>query len=74
MILPYRAISYPLTTISFERYKCSTSQHEKLLHDDTQFLLSMAFGDDALYGIKSSADLWEMEIPTGDDALPLEWN
>lgn len=51
-----------------------TSQHEKLLHNDTQFLLAMAFADNALCGIKSPADLWEMEIPPGDDALPLEWN
>lgn len=44
------------------------------MHDDTQFLLTMAFADNALYGIKSFADLWEMEIPAGEDALPLLWN
>ena len=68
------AIRYQLTAIPFVRYKCSTSQYKKLFHDDTQFLLAIAFADNALYGLKSPADLWEMEIPAGDDALPLQWN
>ncbi|KAI9807092.1 MAG: hypothetical protein M1825_005809 [Sarcosagium campestre] len=54
-------------------YKCSTSQHEKLLHDDTQYLLAMALADSALYGIESLEDLWDMSIPDGENALPLRW-
>lgn len=33
----------------------------------------MALADKALYGIESAADLWDMNIPDGDDALRLRW-
>lgn len=48
-------VEYPLTIFGFERYKTSTSQHDKLLHDDTQYLLAMALVDKAFYGIESAA-------------------
>lgn len=56
-----------------KRYKSSTSQHEKLLYDDTQYLLAMALADKAFYGIESATDLWDMTIPDGDDAVRLRW-
>lgn len=67
-------VEHQLTTGALDRYNCSTSQHLKLLHDDTQYLLAMAFADKALYGIESPAELWKMDIPDGDDELPLRWN
>jgi len=67
-------VEHQLTTGALDRYNCSTSQHLKLLHEDTQYLLAMAFADKALYGIESPAELWKMDIPDGDDELPLRWN
>ena len=37
----------PLTMLHFYRYDASTSQHGKLLYDDTQYLLALAFADKA---------------------------
>ena len=34
----------------------------------------MALADKALYGIESAANLWDMNIPDGEDALRLRWN
>ena len=42
---------------SLKKYKCFTNHHEKLLHNDIQFLLIMTFADEALYDIKSFEDL-----------------
>ena len=33
----------------------------------------MALADEALYGIQSAADLWDMNIPEGDTVLRLRW-
>lgn len=35
------------------RYRASTSQHAKLIFDNTQYLLTLAFTDKAFYEIKS---------------------
>ena len=56
------------------RYKCSTSQHDKFLYDDTQYLLALTLADNALYGVESVEGLWDLEIPGGDDALTVRWN
>ncbi|KAL9637832.1 MAG: hypothetical protein Q9164_001951 [Protoblastenia rupestris] len=37
------------------------------------YLLTIALADGALYGIESIEDLWDRDIPDGDDALPLRW-
>lgn len=35
--------------IRFERYGASTSQHSKLLYDDTQYLLALALAYNAIF-------------------------
>jgi hypothetical protein len=37
-------------------------------------MLSFAFADNALFGYDSLDDLWEQQIPPGEDTLPLRWN
>ena len=58
----------------FGRYGASTSQHGTLLYDDTQYLLALALADNAIWGIDTFDDLWQLQIPDGDDELPLRWN
>lgn len=55
------------------RFGASTSQHCVLRKDDTQYLLALALADKAIHGITSAKDLWELQIPEGDDELPLRW-
>ena len=55
------------------RYGASTSQHSRLLRDDTQYLLALALADKAFWDISSPEDLWELEIPPGEDELLLRW-
>jgi hypothetical protein len=55
------------------RYGASTSQHAKLIFDDTQYLLALAFADEAFYGIKSPEKFWQLQIPEGEESLPLRW-
>jgi hypothetical protein len=55
-------------------YGASTSQHGKLLYDDTQYLLALALADHAIFGIDSFDDLWQLQIPPGEDHLILRWN
>ena len=62
-----------MTTVCFGRYGASISQHGILLYDDTQFLLALACADNAIWGINSFNDFWQLKIPDGDDELPLWW-
>ena len=57
--------------LCFGRYGASTSQHGILLYDDTQYLLALALADNAIWGIDTFDDLWQLQIPDGDDELPL---
>ena len=57
----------------FRRYGVSTSQHGKLLYDDTQYLLALAFVDKAFWGIDSPEDFWQLQIPFGENELLLRW-
>lgn len=61
-------------TVCLGRFGASTSQHNTLLHDDTQFLLALAIADHAIWGVNTLDDLWQLKIPDGDDELPLRWN
>ncbi|KAL2036358.1 hypothetical protein N7G274_010925 [Stereocaulon virgatum] len=54
-------------------YGTSTSQHSKLLYDDTQHLIALALADNAFWGIDSFEDLWQLQIPPGEDELILRW-
>ncbi|KAI9768035.1 MAG: hypothetical protein M1839_004298 [Geoglossum umbratile] len=54
-------------------YGASTSQHAKLIFDDTQYLLALAFADKAFCGIESPEKLWQLQIPEGEKALILQW-
>ncbi|KAI9764363.1 MAG: hypothetical protein M1840_008501 [Geoglossum simile] len=54
-------------------YGASTSQHMKLIFDDTQYLLALVFADEAFYGIKSPEKFWQLQIPEGEELLPLRW-
>lgn len=56
------------------RYGASTSQHGKLLYDDTQYLLALALADKAIFGVNSVEDLWQLQIPSGENELILRWN
>ena len=57
-----------------DSFGSSTSQHCKLLHDDTQYLLALAIADKAIYGVNSVEEFWELQIPSDQDELPLRWN
>ena len=61
-------------TVCLGRFGASTSQHGTLLHDDTQFLLALAIADHAIWGVNTLDDLWQLQIPDGNDELPLRWN
>ncbi|KAL9118138.1 MAG: hypothetical protein Q9187_005320, partial [Circinaria calcarea] len=54
-------------------YGASTSQHSKLLYDDTQYLLALPFADKAFWGISSPEELWQLQIPPNEDELTLRW-
>ena len=60
-----------LTVLRFDRYGASTSQHGTLLYDDTQYLLALALADNAIWGIDTFDDLWQLQIPDGYNELPL---
>jgi hypothetical protein len=47
------------------------SEHAKLVYDNAKILFVMALADDVLVGIRSVADLQELEILPGEDELPL---
>ncbi|KAL8974222.1 MAG: hypothetical protein Q9197_001535 [Variospora fuerteventurae] len=49
-------------------------EHEWFIYDDTEFLLTMAMADQALFGYDTFADLQEQEIPAGQDELVLPFN
>ncbi|KAI9838207.1 MAG: hypothetical protein M1837_002522 [Sclerophora amabilis] len=55
------------------RYGAATSQCSKLSQDDTQYLLALALAYIAFWDITSAAELWEMQIPQGEEELPLRW-
>ena len=46
-------------------------EHAKLVYDDAKILFAMALADNVLVGIRSVADLQRLEIPSGEDELPL---
>ena len=56
------------------RFGASTSQHDILFYDNTQFLLALAIANYAIWGVNTLDDLWQLQIPDGDDELPLRWN
>jgi hypothetical protein len=58
---------------NIHRYGASTSQHAKLIFDDTQYLLALAFADRAFYGINSPEEFWQLQITEGEEALILRW-
>lgn len=64
---------YQLTVIYFCRYGASTSQHGKLLYDDTQYLLALALADKAFWGIGSVEDFWQLQNPPDESELILRW-
>ena len=55
------------------RFGAATSQHNRLDHDDTHYLLALAFADQAFWGIDSPEDLWQLQIPPDDNELVLRW-
>lgn len=57
-----------------DRYGASTSQHSKPLYDDTQFLLVMAIADQPIFGISPLDDLFDQQIPKGEEEIVLRWN
>lgn len=56
------------------KFGASTSQHGTLLYDDTQFRLALAIADQAIWGMNTLDDLWQLKTPDGEDELPLQWN
>ena len=66
----------PRYGLANERVLCSFgaagSEHAKLVYDDATILVAMAIMDNVLVGIRSEADLQELEIPQGEnDPSPL---
>ena len=59
--------------ITDSRCRASTFQHDKLNHDDTQYLLALALADKAIHGIDSLEDLWQLQIPPDESELILRW-
>lgn len=59
--------------IYFCKYDASTSQHGKLLYDDTQYLLALALADKAFWGIGSVEDFWKLQIPPDESERILRW-
>ncbi|KAI9764073.1 MAG: hypothetical protein M1840_008877 [Geoglossum simile] len=55
-------------------YGAFTSQHAKLIFDDTQYLLALTFANKAFYDIDSPEKFWQLQIPKGEGALILRWN
>jgi Protein of unknown function (DUF3435) len=49
------------------------SQHLKLIFDDTQYLLTLAFAEKAFYEIDLPEKFWQLQIPEGEKALILQW-
>jgi len=49
-------------------------EHSWLLYNDRAMLLPLAFDDKALFGFDCLDDLWQQEIPPGDNELILRWN
>jgi len=60
-----------LPMIYFRRYGASTSQHGKLLYDDTQDLLALPFAEQGILGIDSPNNSWQLQSPPGDNKLIL---
>lgn len=46
-------------------------QHRKLLYNDTQYLLALTLTDKAIFGVNSAEDLWQLQIPHGENELIL---
>ena len=44
-----------------------------MIFDDTQYLLALAFSDNAFYKIDSPEKFWQLQIPEGEEALILRW-
>jgi len=55
-------LSYTDNGFFCESYGASTSQHNILLYDDTQYLLALALADRAFWGIKLPEELWQLLI------------
>ncbi|MCJ1444888.1 MAG: hypothetical protein MMC23_005391 [Stictis urceolatum] len=55
------------------KYGVASSEHRNPLYDDTQYLLAMAMADKAIYGIDAPEDLWQQQIPPGENELVLLW-
>ncbi|KAI9765726.1 MAG: hypothetical protein M1840_007159 [Geoglossum simile] len=53
------------------KYGAFTSQHAKLIFDDTQYLLALAFADKAFFEIDSPEKFWQFQIPEGKETLIL---
>lgn len=48
-------------------------EHDRFIHDDSAFLLTMAMADKALFGYETFVDLQEQEIPPGENELVLRF-
>lgn len=54
-------------------FGAATYQHDVLNHDDTVYLLALAFANDAFYGIEYPQEFWQLQIPSDEDELVLRW-
>ncbi|KAI9767334.1 MAG: hypothetical protein M1840_005743 [Geoglossum simile] len=68
-----KKLSSSTSHLTLTRYGASTSEHEKLIFDDTQYLLALAFPDKAFYEINSFKEFWKLKIKEGETTFHLRW-
>jgi hypothetical protein len=55
-------------------FDAAGKDYEKFIYNRAGMLLALAIADKALFGFRSLDDLWEQEIPQGQDELILRFN
>lgn len=49
------------------------AEHPRFFYNEIAFLLALAFADNALVGIRSLVELWDLEFPPFTNKIPLLW-
>jgi hypothetical protein len=56
--------------ISFDT---TMAEHPRFFYNEIAFLLALAFADEALVGVGSLSELWNLDFPPNTDKIPLLW-
>ncbi|KAF4430809.1 hypothetical protein CFRS1_v009588 [Colletotrichum fructicola] len=57
-----------------QRFGTTMHEHPVLLHNMEALLEALIFADNALFGLESLEDLWDLDIVPGDNENILRWN